>query len=116
MPKTVTAKQYNAKFKKVHKRWTELMADHNPDALRIGNSDELYWDSAIVGIGRQHGSETVFIYDHDKLTGAMYNYLCAVVGKDYSDAYEGAVEWVDYNIADAYMGKGTPIIMYRNLE
>jgi hypothetical protein len=58
----------------------------------------------------------VFIYDYDKLIDTMYNYCRIVEGRDDKDAYENAVEWVDYNITDAYMGKGTPIIMYGNLE
>jgi len=116
MPKTVTAKQYNAKFKKLAKGWTEVMQEHNDDALTIGGPGELYWYSAIVGIGRQHGSDMLFVYDYDKLVDAKYNYYRAVDGLDDQAAYERACEWVDYNITDAYVGKGTPIILYGNFS
>jgi hypothetical protein len=55
MPKQVTAKQYNAKFKKLAGKWRDRMADFSNDALVIGAPGDLYWYSAIIGIGKQHG-------------------------------------------------------------
>ena len=66
------------------------------DALKFDGMDK-----AIVGFTA--GATTVLVYDYEKLLDAL-----AAQGMD----FEEAQEWVGFNMVDAYMGDGTPIIMY----
>jgi len=74
-----------------------MLEDMNPDALFIDNLDD-----AIIGIGSQFTGETLVVYSATKII----NHLTRG-GMD----YEEAEEWFGFNIASAYMGEGTPIIV-----
>ena len=82
---------------------------HNPEALYIGQGEE--HDSALVGVA--------YIPREDTLVHvAMYNYeeLISSFAKqfdDEEDPEESAMEWVDYNVVGAYVGKYTPFIVYK---
>jgi len=60
-------------------------------------------DDAIIGIARRCGQMTLVVYDYDKL-------IRCFIEQDMSELE--AVEWVDYNIAGAWVGEGTPLILY----
>lgn len=76
------------------------MLEDNSDIklLKIDGADE-----AIVGVGERCGMPPTLIYDYYKLV------RCLSKKNGWDD--ESAAEWVDYNIAGAYVGERTPIIL-----
>ena len=70
----------------------------NPEALLVDGLDE-----AIIGIGHRAGSLPVAVYDYDK---------CVEVFMKLNDwDFEDAIEWMEYNVVNAWHGEGTPIFM-----
>lgn len=61
-------------------------------------------DEAIVGVGTRCGHDGLFVYDYDLLVEL---FMAQQMSK------EEAMEWVDYNIVGAWVGEGTPIVLYR---
>ena len=84
------------------------LEQNNLEALYIGQGEE--HDSALVGVA--------YITREDTLVHvAMYNYeeLISSFAKqfdDEEDPEESAMEWVDFNVMGAYLGKNTPFIVY----
>ena len=82
---------------------------HNPEALYIGQEEE--HDSALIGVA--------FIPREDTLVHvAMYEYEELIISfskqfEDEEDPEESAMEWVDFNVVGAYVGKYTPYIVYK---
>jgi hypothetical protein len=88
--------------------WRQIILEYNEDAI-IFEGPEL--DEAIIGIGQQHGSPSVLIYDYELLIQVFAKQFA----KEFTDdPYEAAVEWVDANVACLYAGPGTPIIRMTN--
>jgi hypothetical protein len=62
-------------------------------------------DDAIVGVGSQASGKPLVIYDHERMSELL------------TDRYDGdladALEWISYNIAGAYDGPQTPILLHR---
>lgn len=56
------------------------------------------------------GSDPVVCYDYDKLIECMIDPKSA--HEDWNAAYEEALEWVEYNVAGAYVGEHTPFILH----
>lgn len=80
----------------------KALTDCHGELLFVDDCDE-----CVIGVGRQHGiTESVAIYDNNKLIEHF-----AEVFKDQEDPWASAVEWVDFNITCAYLGKLTPIFM-----
>jgi hypothetical protein len=81
----------------------------NPEALYIGQEEE--HDSALIGVAYiQRENEFVHV--------AMYEYEELIISfakqfEDEEDPEESAMEWVDYNVVGAYVGKYTPYIVYK---
>lgn len=83
-----------------------LIAEQNPDAILWDDCD-----AAIIGMVSRCGSEPIVCYDYDKLVDCFIDPEGA---KDNPDAaYEAALEWVEYNVAGAYVGEHTPFILNR---
>jgi hypothetical protein len=80
----------------------EALEDLNPDAMLADGLDE-----AIVGLGGQHPSVPVVIYDYDKCV--------EIFMRDNEWNYEEAIEWMEFNVVCAYVGSGTPIFMKRKV-
>jgi len=83
------------------KEMLSYISEINPDALLADG-----FDDAIIGIGNQHGTESLVIYDRTKCID--------ILAKKFSKndhPYIDAVEYFEYNVAGAYLGKGTPIFM-----
>lgn len=116
MPKvSKAALAFRKKCKEAHTKWQDLAEEYNPKMLRIGPTGaEMYWDLAIIGIGRQHGSPYVFIYDEESLVSVYASHLVLEYGVEADEAQEKASEWVSFNITDAYHGPNTPIIRVTN--
>ena len=60
-------------------------------------------DSALIGIGTQCGQVAIAIYSRELI-------IDAIVERD-GMTREEAVEFVEYNIDQTYLGERTPIIM-----
>ncbi len=84
----------------------DWVAEYNPDALFADGYEE-----AIIGIGGQHGSNTVVIYDRDKCIEILANQNAQE--EDCEDPYLEAVDYFGYNTECAYVGENTPIFMHR---
>jgi hypothetical protein len=70
----------------------------NPEALTADGLDE-----AIVGYGGKCPSLPVVVYDYDKCV--------EIFMRDNEWDYDEAVEWMEFNVVNAYVGEGTPIFM-----
>ena len=78
----------------------ELMVqDMNPDALFMDGLDD-----AIIGVGSQYTGTPLVVYSATKIIKSLME------GDEGMD-HETAQEWYGHNIACAYMGEGTPIIV-----
>ena len=76
----------------------ESLTELNPDALFMDGLDD-----AIVGIGCQYSKNAVVVYSEP----AIIEHLISVEGLSYEDAWEH----YSFNIAGAWVGENTPIIM-----
>ncbi len=64
------------------------------------------WDGyndCIIGVGTRCGMTDVFIYDKHKM-------ITKLVRKD-DMKYDEALEFIDFNIAGAFIGEDTPILV-----
>ena len=83
---------------------------HSPDTLFIGNGNE--HDTALIGIARikREGEWVeVAMYSYDELIASFTEQFRA---DESEDPEQDAVEWVDFNVMGAYVGKHTPYIVY----
>jgi hypothetical protein len=72
--------------------------EENPNLIKFCDLDD-----AIIGHGRQHGSDELLIYSARK--------LIETIGRVYKMDHDAAIEWFGNNVACLYAGPGTPIIM-----
>ena len=80
----------------------------NPEALFIGENEE--HDSALIGVAyikREEEFVHIAIYQYESLVESFAKQF-----EDSEDPEQDAVEWIDYNVASAYVGKYTPLIVY----
>jgi len=68
------------------------------------------FDEAIIGIGCQHGSNYIVIYDKEKCINILAEQYIKE-GINEKDAYIDAVDYFGYNTECAYVGENTPIFM-----
>lgn len=73
----------------------ELASESGPALLLEG------MDEAIIGIGRRCGQPSLAIYDQSKILGILERTMSP----------EDALDYYGFNIAGAWMGEGTPIIL-----
>ena len=78
----------------------ERLAEENPDVVTWDG-----FDAAVVGIGCRCSKDTLVVYDYDKMVRILMKH-------DKMD-HEEAVEFLDFNVVGAWVGKHTPIILYR---
>ena len=65
-------------------------------------------DEALIGTAYRADLGEVFIYDYDR---------CVDIFMDINDwSEEDALEWMEYNVVDCYVGEGTPIFVNLNRE
>ena len=69
----------------------------NPAALAADGLDD-----AIIGYGQQFLKEPLLVYDYDK---------CVEIFMAQGMSHEEAVEWMEFNVVNAYYGEGTPIFI-----
>jgi hypothetical protein len=65
------------------------------------------FEDALLGIGRQFNLD-IAVYDYDKCV----EILMARDGMDFHDA----VEFMEYNVVGAYVGKNTPVFLETGRE
>lgn len=75
------------------------LEEQNPEALTADG-----FDAALVGIVHRKGMEPLALYDRE---------LCIKVLTDDGASYEEAVEYLEFNVLDAYVGPGTPAFLIR---
>lgn len=80
------------------KNLRDTIADINPDAMFIEDMDE-----ALIGYAVQWGSPALAVYDAERIV--------EILSKDMG--VEEAAEFFSFNIECAYVGPGTPLILYR---
>lgn len=61
------------------------------------------FDAALIGTGRRAGSDDVLVYDYEQC-------LAVLIMDGMSD--EEAIEYMEYNVVGAYVGKATPIFVH----
>jgi len=83
----------------------EWLSEYNPDALLADG-----FEDAIIGIGGQHGSNKVVIYDRDKCIEILAEQF---IKENMEDPYLNAEDAFGYNTECAYVGENTPIFMQR---
>lgn len=74
----------------------EVMSEHNPQALLADG-----FDDAFVGPARRCGQPTLAAYSTKKA-------LAVLIERD-GMTYEEAVEYFEFNVAEAWHGPNTPI-------
>ena len=84
----------------------EWISEYNPDALLADG-----FEDAIIGIGNQHSSNPVVIYDREKCIEILANEYSR--GEDCEDPYLEAADYFGYNTECAYVGENIPIFMRR---
>ena len=84
----------------------ERISEWNPEALLADG-----FEDAIIGIGNQHGSNPVVIYDRDKCIEILAEKF--YIEGDCEDPYSEAADYFGYNTECAYVGENTPIFMQR---
>lgn len=98
--------------------YRDEMDEINPDALAIGCEDErAILDKAIIGYGSQYSKPQLLVYSYAKLIEAfMELFRQDDEERSEEELHEAAIEWVDFNVAQAWHGDGTPIIVYDFME
>ena len=81
----------------------EIIAEYNEDAIIFDGLDD-----AIIGVGQQHGMNTVAVYDRDKCIEILAKQF-----EEEENALEMAVEYFEFNVLCLYAGENTPIIVER---
>ena len=85
------------------------LLQHSPEALYIGQEEE--HDSALIGVAyipRENEFVHVAMYEYEELIISFAKQF-----EDEEDPEESAMEWVDFNVVGAYVGKYTPYIVYK---
>lgn len=65
------------------------------------------FDEAIIGYGTKKGCDDSLIYDYEKCV--------TILIRNENMSYEEAVEWMEFNVVDAYVGPKTPIFLRKDL-
>lgn len=67
------------------------------------------FDEAVIGVGESFGWETPrIVYDYQKCLDLLMK------ANDWDK--ENAIEWMDYNVINAHMGKGNPIFVFPSVD
>jgi|TARA_R100001530_G_scaffold81245_1_gene56681 hypothetical protein len=77
------------------------------DEIAAYDEEIAFWegcDEALVGVGERCGCPPVAVYDDEKL---LECFMQQGMG------YDEAREWIDFNLSGAWVGKRTPIILFK---
>jgi len=81
----------------------EWVSEYNPNTLLAD-----WFEDAIIGIGCQHGSNMVVIYDREKCIQILAEQVAQE--KDCEHPYLEAADYFGYNTECAYVGENTPYL------
>ncbi len=84
----------------------EWVSEYNPDALLADG-----FEDAIIGVGGQHGSNIVVIYDREKCIEILASQYAQE--EDCEEPYMEAADCFGFNTECAYVGENTPIFIQR---
>ncbi len=63
------------------------------------------FDDALIGVAHRADGQTIAVYDYERCVEMLTQ-------RDSMD-YDGAVEFMDYNVVGAYVGTGTPLFVHK---
>lgn len=86
----------------------EAIAEQNPEALFLGDRNDTTYDDALIGFVERAGHGAVACYDYEKCCDCLQR-----VNPHW--AREDAIEWMDFNVASAYMGPNSPVFLHKPL-
>jgi hypothetical protein len=81
----------------------EQVAEWNPEALLADG-----FEDALIGVVQRCGTNPLALYSYSKCVEILMD-------RDEMD-YEGAVEYMGYNVLGAYMGENTPMFMMDEID
>jgi len=76
--------------------WHQQLAELNPEAMTMDG-----FDKALIGFGCQYSKNVVAVYSEEKIIKQLAEEM----------SHEDAVEYYGFNIACAWVGPNTPIIV-----
>jgi hypothetical protein len=94
----------------------EILTQQNPGALLYPEKYDAALLGMTLGFGTKRDTKPVAVYDHTRLL----EILAAEFAKDDArdgeeredeERYDDAEEWIDYNMAGAYLGPNAPVII-----
>ena len=62
------------------------------------------FEDALIGLGMKKGSENSLVYDYEKCVEILI--------EREGMSHEEAIEWMEFNVVDAYVGPTTPIFVH----
>jgi|TARA_B110000438_G_C15303057_1_gene432030 hypothetical protein len=74
----------------------DILSEINPQALKADGFDE-----AILGMSIRVGDDNLIAYDYDECVKILQKEM----------SYEDAVEYLEFNVVNSYVGEGTPIFI-----
>jgi|TARA_B110000858_G_C17587262_1_gene374001 hypothetical protein len=74
----------------------DILSEINPQALKADG-----FDDAILGMSIRVGDDNLIAYDYDKCVKILQKEM----------SYEDAVEYLEFNVVNSYVGEGTPIFI-----
>jgi hypothetical protein len=83
------------------KHFKEKLAHANPDALLLDG-----FEDALIGVGYRPCSGAIALYSYSKCVDVL-------VGRAGMDV-EGAIDFIDFNVACAFVGENGPILVDLN--
>lgn len=66
------------------------------------------FEEALLGVGTKKGSEDSLVYSYEKCVDILI--------ERENMSHEEAIEWMEYNVVDAYVGPTTPIFVHTDPE
>ena len=71
----------------------DILSEINPQALKADG-----FDDAILGMSIRVGDDNLIAYDYDKCVKILQKEM----------SYEDAVEYLEFNVVNSYVGEDTP--------
>ena len=66
------------------------------------------FNDALMGVGMSFSQDKMAVYDYDK--------VIEILMKEHEMTHDEAVEYFDFNIIGAYIGKETPVFIKRDTQ
>ncbi len=83
---------------KTGRAWLDYAAEINPDIITADG-----FESCVLGVAQRFGMDLVVAYDYDKCVALL-------MSRD-GVSREEAIEYMEFNVTGAWVGKGTPVFI-----